>query len=115
MKTARRIAPALLNGLTIPCFARCCSCSRYSGDWPRRKKRRNNRRSDPNGACAQQHLVLVGAKRLAVSIMMVRAPLLATYASMAANWARLDGVCAAHLPMAAKDFGPKTDGTSSSI
>ena len=57
----------------------------------------------------------MGAKRLAVSIMMVRAPLLATYASMAANWARLDGVCAAHLPMAAKDFGPKTDGTSSSI
>src|SRR5258708_38957897 len=54
MKTARRIAPALLNRLTIPCFARCCLCSHYSGNWPRRKKRR----SDPNGACAQQPLIL---------------------------------------------------------
>src|SRR5258708_34026605 len=54
MKTARRIAPALMNRLTIPCFARCCLCSHYSGNWPRRKKRR----SDPNGACAQQPLIL---------------------------------------------------------
>src|SRR6516225_7800564 len=27
-------APAPLNRLTIPCFVLCCSCSRYSGDWP---------------------------------------------------------------------------------
>src|SRR5258707_15584744 len=54
MKTAGRIAPAVLNRLTIPCFARCCLCSHYSGNWPRRKKRR----SDPNGACAQQPLIL---------------------------------------------------------
>jgi hypothetical protein len=31
MNTAQRITPAPLNGLTIPCFATCCSCSRYSG------------------------------------------------------------------------------------
>src|SRR5260370_40233148 len=54
MKTARRIAPALLNRLTIPCFARCCLCWHYSGNWPRRKKRR----ADPNGACGQQPLIL---------------------------------------------------------
>ena len=40
MKIAQRITPEPPNGLTIPCFATYCSCSRYSGDWPQRKKHR---------------------------------------------------------------------------
>src|SRR5436190_1495874 len=48
MKTAQGITPAPVNGLTIPCFATCCSCSRCNGDWPRRKKPRSSRRSDPD-------------------------------------------------------------------
>jgi hypothetical protein len=39
--TTRRIAPALRNRLTIPCFVKYCSRSRYSGHWPRRKKQGN--------------------------------------------------------------------------
>ena len=33
------------NRPTIPCFVRCCSPLRYSGDWPRAKKQQCNRRS----------------------------------------------------------------------
>jgi hypothetical protein len=41
-KTTPLPAPAPLNSVTIPCFVTCCSRSRYSGDWPRKKKHRRN-------------------------------------------------------------------------
>jgi len=51
MKTTRRIWPALLNRLTIPYFAGCCLCLRYSGNNSlRRKKLRARTRPPPRTA-----------------------------------------------------------------
>jgi hypothetical protein len=46
-------ARAPLNRLTIPCFATCYLPLRYSGDWPRRKKQRRNRRKSKTADAAR--------------------------------------------------------------
>ena len=40
MKTTPPRAPTRLKRPTTRCFAGCCLCFGYSGNWPRRKKHR---------------------------------------------------------------------------